>query len=346
MINDGLINDSLINGGGENVNTLSISASIAKPSLEMSFEGSDGNTVAVTLPKPTVTMQFGGRIAFSLAKPSLSMALTPSIMFRASVSLTKPVVSATMDVSRPMSVGVDLPKPVLTFYSGGRITASIAKPVVSMAVSVSRPLSIASTLPKPSVSAAMTTSTLLSISISLSKPLSPSNVILASLSKPVVAMTLTAAVTRTLQAYGINIRNNAMTDYSNYPFEFVVRFQGKNYGFNSSGAYLLEGGDDNGTNIDAYLEVPENNFGIHNEKRVNSVYVGSNTPGKLVVTAIADNDKTANVATAFTGRNRRAKMPKGLKGVYWGFRVSNTNGNRMDVDSLQILPEITGRKVK
>ena len=145
--------------------------------------------------------------------------------------------------------------------------------------------------------------------------------------------------------YAMNLANDGVTDYSNYPFEFIQRFEGKYYGFNANGAYLLEGVDDDGTAIDCGVELPPLDFGSSRLKRLPYVYVGCDSPGKLKVTATVDEETAISVTTGHNGRNRRAKIPKGLVGRFWSPAIHNLNGNALKVDSIELLPSVLRRKV-
>lgn len=148
-----------------------------------------------------------------------------------------------------------------------------------------------------------------------------------------------------LNTYSVNLQNGGMTDYSNYPFEFMVRFQGKHYGFNEDGTYLLEGDNDNGTNIDSDFELPDLDFGLRQRKRLPYVYVGADTDKPLTVEATVDENTKISVHTKHSGRNRRAKLPRGLDGVHWSVRVSSQQGSAIKVEEMQLLPMILKRKV-
>lgn len=146
-------------------------------------------------------------------------------------------------------------------------------------------------------------------------------------------------------AYAMNLKNDGMTDYSNFPFEFMARFEGEYYGFNANGAYLLEGVTDAGTNIDCRFALPPLDFGTSKHKRLNTVYVGCDSAGKVKVAATVDEDNTVSVMTKYVGRNRRATIPKGLSGRFWSVQVENVNGNSLKVDEMELLPTVLRRKV-
>lgn len=147
------------------------------------------------------------------------------------------------------------------------------------------------------------------------------------------------------QAYSINLKNGALTEYTNFPFNHLVRFQGETVAFTGADAYLLGADDDDGTAIDSVFELPPADFDTSKMKRMPYIYVGVKTDERLKVSAIADEQVTVASRTNTIGRTRRAKMARGIKGRHWAARVENTGGEHFAVDSVEYLPMILDRKV-
>ena len=81
-------------------------------------------------------------------------------------------------------------------------------------------------------------------------------------------------------AWVMNLAHNGVTRYPAYPFDFVVRFQGKHYLANSSGIYELGAADDDGEPIDAEFGLPPSDFGSTQEKRCPRLYIKGNLVAK------------------------------------------------------------------
>jgi hypothetical protein len=147
------------------------------------------------------------------------------------------------------------------------------------------------------------------------------------------------------QAYAVNIKNAALTEYTNFPFNHLARVNGQTIAFTDTGAYLLGAGDDDGSPIDALFELPPSDFQTSLLKRMPYIYLGTDSGEYLRISAVADERVTVASKTATIGRNRRAKMARGVKARFWAGRVENTGGEDFSVDSLEYLPMILKRKV-
>lgn len=147
------------------------------------------------------------------------------------------------------------------------------------------------------------------------------------------------------QAYAVNVKNAALTQYTNFPFNHLVRLNGETLGFTDTGAFLLGAADDDGTPIDAAFELPPADFQTSKLKRMPYIYLGTTSGEYLRVSAVADEKVTVASKTATIGRTRRAKMSRGVKARFWAGRIENTGGADFAVDSLEYLPMILKRKV-
>tara|TARA_R110002110_G_scaffold415835_1_gene657231 strand:+ start:46848 stop:47651 length:804 start_codon:yes stop_codon:yes gene_type:complete len=148
------------------------------------------------------------------------------------------------------------------------------------------------------------------------------------------------------RAYAVNIANSALTEYDNFPFNHLARFEGKTIVFADDGAYLLGGDSDNGDDIDAVAELPPGDMGTSLLKRMPFMYIGVMKGGAgLRVSAIGDEVATVASMTTTNGRNRRAKVSRGMKARFWAARIENKNGEDFAVDSVEYLPMVLRRKV-
>lgn len=153
-------------------------------------------------------------------------------------------------------------------------------------------------------------------------------------------------ITPVYKAYAVNMKSGALTEYTNFPFTHVLRYQGKQYALTATQAMLLEGATDAGTDIAATIELPPSDFGTSGLKRLPYVYIGVRGNEALAVTTTAD--ETARIvpsATATIGRTRRAKMARGVKARFWGVTIANKAGEDFEIDSVELLPMQLSRKV-
>ncbi|RKZ85529.1 MAG: hypothetical protein DRQ39_07005 [Gammaproteobacteria bacterium] len=148
-------------------------------------------------------------------------------------------------------------------------------------------------------------------------------------------------------AYAINTKNAALTEYTNFPFNHIVYFEGETIAFLNDGAVILGGDLDDATEIDSVAELSPGDFDTSRLKRMPYGYIGAKTDDKIRVTMVGDEGSVATVAalTATNGRNRRAKLARGPKARYWAARIENINGENFAVDSVEYLPMVLRRKV-
>jgi hypothetical protein len=147
-------------------------------------------------------------------------------------------------------------------------------------------------------------------------------------------------------AYAINIANAALTEYTNFAFSHFAHFRGELFAVSLTGdLYRLTGDADGSDPIEASFEIPPSNFGTTRTKSLPYVYVEAASSGPLLVTATADEHGVVAARTQTVGRNRRARLARGLRGVLWGVNVANIDGAPFAIDALDLLPMMTNRKV-
>lgn len=147
------------------------------------------------------------------------------------------------------------------------------------------------------------------------------------------------------RAYAVNVKNAALTEYTGFPFNHIVRFNGQTIAFSDAGAVTLGGGLDDLAEIDAVAELAPSDFETAHLKRMPYIYVGAKTNAAMLVSMIADEAEMVASLTATNGRTRRAKMARGVKARYWAAKIQNKNGEDFAVDSIEYLPMTLGRKV-
>ena len=148
----------------------------------------------------------------------------------------------------------------------------------------------------------------------------------------------------------LQLERMAMSQYANWNFNSMTKFNGQYLGANENGLFVLSDGDLDGVSeIPAFFELLTSDWGIENQKRVRSMYVGYETNGRLKF-AVKDDDgnETEYILEAnhFDNAQHGAKLPgsRKSKGRYWMIRVDNMNGADFSVDNIRILPVILGKK--
>lgn len=152
----------------------------------------------------------------------------------------------------------------------------------------------------------------------------------------------------------MNTQNQAVTEYGNFDFNSMA-YLGNNqyYGCKNDGIYELDGADDEGAQIDAFLSTNLTNFGSQEWKRVERAYLGLRNDGPMVLKVIVRDDPTSErkeywyelTETSEAARIERIKIGKGLKSHYWQFELHSNQGADFDLESLEFVPIVLSRRV-
>lgn len=155
--------------------------------------------------------------------------------------------------------------------------------------------------------------------------------------------------TAQFSGYTVNLRNAAVTEYDNFNFNSFALVGGKAYGANEAGIFCLEGEDDAGAPIDAFVRTGILNFEelVH----VTKAWIGLTSDGEMLL-------KTITMDRGFKKENwyRMARRPqgspvdsrfnpaKGLTGAYWQWELENVEGAYFEIDTLKVWPISIGRR--
>jgi hypothetical protein len=148
----------------------------------------------------------------------------------------------------------------------------------------------------------------------------------------------------------LQIERMALSQYANYDFNSMCEFNGAYIGANESGIFTLDSGDlDNTSLIEAFFELPTSDFGIENQKRIRSFYIGYETNGELLLTVKDDDDNQRSwlVPVIHLDEKQHTVKVNGSrsgKGRYWMIRIENLAGADFSIDSISVLPILLNRK--
>lgn len=138
----------------------------------------------------------------------------------------------------------------------------------------------------------------------------------------------------------MNVRNNALTLYSNYPFNSLCRFNGKNLGATATGIYDLDSGDtDDGSLIEwnfrtGYLDLEQKM-----KKKITQAWMSYKSDGDLIVTIVQPNGEEYEYplsAVDVTESGIRAVFGKGIKSKYVAVDIKNVDGCSITLDVLRL----------
>jgi hypothetical protein len=148
----------------------------------------------------------------------------------------------------------------------------------------------------------------------------------------------------------MELRGYRVSQYANYNFNSMCKFNGVHLGGNDSGIFVLDSGDrDDATQIEAFFELATSDFGIANQKRWRSMYVGYKSEGDLVLTVKddQDNERSFNLEPIFadlSSHGQKVGIGRDGKGRYWMVRIDNVGGVDFSIDQITGIPVILGRK--
>lgn len=140
----------------------------------------------------------------------------------------------------------------------------------------------------------------------------------------------------------VNMKNQAFSQYVGFSFNSMVKFDEKYLGASGDGLSVIEGKTDNGSPVEAELELPTTDFGIQNFKRIRYVYIGYETSSAISVNVVFDQKEDDGidylVESIKTGQQRgKFSVNRTQEGRYVTITVRNVNGSDFSLDDLSIL---------
>ena len=151
-------------------------------------------------------------------------------------------------------------------------------------------------------------------------------------------------------AIGVNIKNVAVTQYTEYGFNSMAVFSGVPLAANSSGIYRLDNGDTfNGVDVEAYFLLPYTDFGTSFLKKIRRVALGYESNGDLKLTLYYDEAVSAEASMVLSGFGMRKHegvvyFRRDMLGTYLTLKVENLQGCDFSVDSIEAIVVPVNRK--
>ncbi len=152
-----------------------------------------------------------------------------------------------------------------------------------------------------------------------------------------------------LGGVSMHTERQALTTYSNYPFNSFALFNGVYLAAGDGGLFALAGATDDGAFIDAAARVGMTDFGTSHLKRVDRLYVGYRTDGDLVLRVFTDEVTVRDYALKSSGavglHGNHVRIGKGVQARYWQFEIQNTNGADFELNMIEVKPQVLRRRV-
>lgn len=167
-----------------------------------------------------------------------------------------------------------------------------------------------------------------------------------------------AVVTVTYQGWAMNLKPgqgmpHQVSEYTNFPFNQIIRFGDDYYGVADDGLYLLGGDTDYDTPTPAKIgwrvRGPVVDFGDRQMKVVRESFIygrlGPTVTAKVSIGEGADQSYPAEIQRGSTAQAHRVKYGRGLKAVYWQFELADAAGSALNLDRWLHEPQPTSRKI-
>ena len=152
-------------------------------------------------------------------------------------------------------------------------------------------------------------------------------------------------------AWLMNTETTAASWYDNFDFESIAQPPGKVLAVGPDGLYELGGPTDSGEQIDAEVVSGFADFGAAQTKRVDNLYFGYTSEGRISVTT--ETYESGHLPSTYyleqrdasAPRNSRVTPGKGLWGRYWRMTIRNVNGAEFEVHDATVDIAVSTRRV-
>jgi len=173
---------------------------------------------------------------------------------------------------------------------------------------------------------------------------SNSNYILdATLAKPTVVGSILNEVINasTTSTFVINTMTSAHSTYSNFGFNSYFKLANSYYGINSTGVWKLTGDLDITTSIQTDVETPISSFDKQGMKACCDAIIFGRLQGDIEVVTVNDEQEEREGFIVNQdereGLHRiRVRIPKGLKGATWQFKLRNVDGSQFSINNFEV----------
>jgi len=151
--------------------------------------------------------------------------------------------------------------------------------------------------------------------------------------------------------YALNAKILAPSKYAGLSLTSLAVLSSRLYATATDGMVEFTGTDDEGTDIDAYVQTGKLSFGSMEEKRCARAYVKEQYANALVLSTIVDTvdaDQEASEDTytySVPGRvgarqhAQAVRLRRDIRAVDWAFKIENVDGGGLVLRGLDVVPE-------
>jgi hypothetical protein len=147
----------------------------------------------------------------------------------------------------------------------------------------------------------------------------------------------------------MNTKNFAVTEYVNYGFNSMAKFNGLNLVADQNGIYEQDSSDTDNAGVDDYsikAHIKTGRVDTHKGtiNRPRNGWLNYQSDGSVQIVTRADKKTNRTYElTYYSGmegiNERRCKFERGIRERFFDFKISNINGSRLEIDKLTITLE-------
>jgi len=152
----------------------------------------------------------------------------------------------------------------------------------------------------------------------------------------------------TYEVYVMNLKNFAISTYEGFNYNSFCNYKNLYLGGSPDGIFVLEGDDDDGTDIDATMKTGIEDLGITKLKNISDAYIALKAGGIYELRVITSDgneqvyiieDNNASLHTLKQG------LAKGAKARYMTLQFKNKNGSDFEGDNIVLYVDVLSRNV-
>lgn len=141
--------------------------------------------------------------------------------------------------------------------------------------------------------------------------------------------------------YVFNTLTTATSTYTNFNFNSYFKLDNKYYGVSDSGIYELTGNNDVASNIQSEVYLPISSFDKQGLKACSDAIIFGRLSGDIEVVVVLDEQEEREglfvTSDERQGLHRiRVKVPKGLKGSTWQYKLRNVDGSDFSINNFEV----------
>jgi len=153
------------------------------------------------------------------------------------------------------------------------------------------------------------------------------------------------------ECWAVNWETSAASQYEGFDFNSFATLGGQPFGMRSDGLYLLDGDNDAGEPIRASFSLGERSMGIAGLKRMEQVYAGMSSTGRMYLKVRYQNE-TGQQEFIYAARRdddyhrmQRFDVGRGIKAHFLTFDIYNSDGCDFDLETVEFVVANMSRRI-